>query len=94
MAAGEDMKVTADELIKALRCSARVKKEEDDCSKCPYRYLQEIDPKYPIPHDIEEDGKLYWEQCDCEQMALDAADMIETMQRERDKHGRENKKNK
>lgn len=68
-----------DELIKALRCSARVKTNEDKCEECPYRTLEEVSDKIPCPSDVEIDGIKYWEGCDCDTIATDSADMLEKL---------------
>ena len=51
-----------DTLIKALRCSSLPYSNKTmDCTDCPYRLLEEVDEKLPIPYDIEIDGKRYYE---------------------------------
>lgn len=68
-----------DELIKALRCSCKVPNKDLDCTGCKYRCLEEVDDKIPVPADTEIYGVKYWEYCDTERMALDAADMLESL---------------
>lgn len=71
----------AEEIVKALRCSASVPRAERSCEGCKYRVLDEYDGKFPCPPDIEIDGKKYYEGCDCDQIVMDAADMIEELQK-------------
>ena len=69
-----------DTLIKSLRCSALTYNESEcECSECPYRLLEEVNEGIPVPYDIEINGKKYWESCDCDKIAIDAADMLERM---------------
>ena len=65
------------ELVKALRCSASVK--PDKCDGCPYRLLEEYDVEFPVPYDVEIEGKKYYESCDVDRIAMDAADMLEEL---------------
>ena len=65
------------ELIKALRCSASTPYGTVDCKGCAYRYLEEVNDKIACPPDVEVNGVKYWESCDCERMAMDAADILE-----------------
>lgn len=67
-------------LIKALRCSATVKPKDWNCAECPYRTLEEVDDRIPCPPDVEENGKKYWESCDCDRIVLDAAELLENME--------------
>lgn len=64
-------------LIDALRCSASVgcKCKAD----CPYRVREETTPDIPVPADETENGIGYWVSCDCDQIALDAAEAIESL---------------
>ena len=71
----EPMKVEI--VVKALKCSATVRPKERNCEDCPYRTLEEVDDKFPVPPDVEIDGVKYWEGCDCEKICLDAADLLE-----------------
>lgn len=71
--------ISPQELVMALRCSARPRRKEDTCIGCPYRGLEEVIPDLPCPPDLEEDGISYWEYCDTERMAIDAAEMIEKL---------------
>lgn len=66
-------------LVEALRCSGSVLTDKEKCHKCEYCCRDEVDPKIPVPADYEDDGKLYWESCDCDRMVLDAAELIEQL---------------
>lgn len=67
-------------LIKALRCSGTpYNSRAMKCEDCPYRLLEEVDEKIPVRHDIEIDGKKYWESCDCDRIVMDAAYMLEKL---------------
>lgn len=72
-------KPSVDEIVKALRCSASVMTKDIDCSGCRYRTLEEVSADFPCPADVKIDDKEYWESCDTEQMAFDAADMLERL---------------
>ena len=52
-----------EDIVRALRCSAST--EGKNCSGCPYL----IREKY--------EG-MVWRNCDCDRIALDAAEMLET----------------
>ena len=52
-----------------------------DCENCPYRELNEVNDDIPIKEDVIIDGKKYWEDCDVEKIAIDAADLLEKIQR-------------
>ena len=69
-------------LAKALRCAATVKKEVKSCEGCPYLVREEIDIS-DLPEGNwglkEENGKHYYESCDCDRMALDAAKVLEEL---------------
>lgn len=70
-------------VAECLRCSSAPVKGK--CRKdCPFRLLEEVNPDLPIPADIVIDGKAFWESCDVDKIALDAADAIEQLVRERD----------
>lgn len=71
---------TIEEIIKALRCTS-MPRHKYDCEKCPYRELNEVNDDIPIKEDIIIDGKKYWEGCDVEKIAIDAADLLEKIQR-------------
>lgn len=71
-----------DEIIKALRCSASPITERPNCEGCRYRVLDEVDPRFNCAPDVEIDGIMYWEGCDCDKICMDAADALERM------HGR------
>lgn len=64
-------------LVEALRCSASTERKE--CIECPYRIMEEIEDEIPYLPDLEEDGKQYWITCDCDRMALDAANELERL---------------
>lgn len=67
-----------EKLVKALRCSSSTGADRaKDCKNCPYRWLEPIHSEIPIPSDVCIDGIEYWETCDCDQMAKDAANVIE-----------------
>lgn len=67
-------------LIKALRCSATVHHEEKNCEECPYRTLEPIDKDDPLFINSDLGDKEYWESCNLDQMALDAAELLENME--------------
>ena len=63
------------EIIKALRCSAQIPSNEEQCAGCPYFVLET-----PSEDDVKELGlepEWKWKSCNVDQMALDAADRIE-----------------
>lgn len=51
-----------EDIVRALRCSAST--GDKDCTGCPYRIRGEFEG-------------FTWESCDCDRMAVDAADMLE-----------------
>lgn len=51
-----------EDIVRALRCSAST--GDKDCTGCPYRIRGEFDG-------------FTWESCDCDRMAVDAAEMLE-----------------
>lgn len=65
------------ELIEALRCSATPPSKNVDCKSCRYRLLEPVGDKIPVPHDTVIDEVKYWESCDVDRIALDAADALE-----------------
>lgn len=65
------------ELIEALRCSASPYPKNVDCKSCRYRLLEPVNDKIPVPHDTVIDEVKYWESCDVDRIALDAADALE-----------------
>ena len=71
---------TIEEIIKALRCTS-MPRHKYDCKNCPYRELNEVNDDIPIKEDVIIDGKKYWEGCDAEKIAIDAADLLEKIQR-------------
>lgn len=71
---------TINEIIKALRCTS-IPRHKYDCENCPYRELNEVNDDIPIKEDTIIDGKKYWEGCDVEKIAIDAADLLEKIQR-------------
>ena len=61
-----------EDIVRALRCSATVH-ETVDCTGCPY-LLEET-----VPEDMAEAlGSKLFLSCDVDQVALDAAEMLET----------------
>lgn len=52
-----------EDIVRAMRCSAST--GDKDCTGCPYRIRGEFEG-------------FTWESCDCDWMAVDAADMLET----------------
>lgn len=79
------------ELIRALRCSNST--EHIDCirDKCKYFYRepQEVIDKFREEHGgkFREFPDDIFETCDCEQIALDAADELERLCEDREKYG-------
>ena len=71
---------TINEIIKALRCTS-IPRHKYDCENCPYRELNEVNDDIPIKEDTIIDGKKYWEGCDVEKIAIDAAVLLEKIQR-------------
>lgn len=71
---------TLNEIIKALRCSG-TPRPKYDCDNCPYRRLEKVQDGIPIEEDVIIDGEKNWEGCDCEKIAIDAADLLEKIQR-------------
>ena len=72
--------ISKNTLIKALRCSAMsYADKKESCLECPYRLLEEVKEDFPIPRDVEIDGKKYWEACDVDRIVLDAANMLEKL---------------
>ena len=43
--------------------------------------MNEVNDDIPIKEDVIIDGKKYWEGCDVEKIAIDAADLLEKIQR-------------
>lgn len=66
------------ELIKALRCSAQPYVKDIDCTNCKYRLLEPAGD-LPVPCDLVIDGVEYYESCDVDRMANDAADELEKL---------------
>ena len=71
---------TISQVIKALRCTS-TPNPEDDCPNCPYRELNEVRDDIPLKEDVIIDGKKYWEDCDIDKIAIDAAYLLEKIQR-------------
>ncbi len=71
---------TLNEIIKALRCSG-TPRPKYDCDNCPYRRLEKVQDGIPIEEDVIIDGEKYWEGCDCEKIVIDAANLLEKIQR-------------
>lgn len=68
-----------EDIVRALRCSATAH-ETVDCTGCPY-LLEET-----VPEDMAEAlGSKLWLSCDTDQIALDAANMLEKGANESDK---------
>lgn len=65
-----------DDIIRALRCSSSVGMPHT-CEGCAYRVLEEVKEDLSIMHDAEIDGVKYWESCDCDRIAKDAANALE-----------------
>ena len=62
-------------IIEALRCTTKVGVK---CrTDCPYRMREQINPEIGIPAEEVIDGVGYWISCDCDMIALDAADALE-----------------
>ena len=60
-----------EDIIRALRCSATYS-EAVDCTGCPY-LLEET-----LTEDVAQIvGDKLWMSCDCDRMAMDAAEMLE-----------------
>lgn len=68
-----------EELIKALRCSCEVPSKKHSCDGCRYRGLEEIKDNIPVKTDIVIDGVEYWEYCDTEKIALECAEVLESV---------------
>lgn len=66
-------KANIEEVVRALRCSSTAGGQNFPCKDC--RYLI----KEPIPQEIIKwaKGEEYWATCDCDRIALDAADLLE-----------------
>lgn len=77
--AAEAEKNEQEDLCRALRCSASVKTADIDCTKCKYRLLEPLDDTDLFNAEVIIDGVEYWESCDCDKIALDAANMIERL---------------
>lgn len=73
----KEKNATKSELVEALICSAS-KYDSKKCKNCKYMMLEEIaeDIDLPVKPDVKKDGKLYWQSCDTDRIALDAADML------------------
>lgn len=54
--------MTREEIARGLRCSAST--GDKDCGKCPWGIREEFE------------GRV-WESCDCDRMAVEAADLLE-----------------
>lgn len=66
-------------IVEALRCSSLPSKGICDLD-CPWCAKGEVDPDFPLKADVVIDGVEYWIFCNCEKMALDAADELEKAQ--------------
>ena len=74
------MGVTKRELIKALRCSSSVRQHR--CNKdCPYFTVATEEKRMKFLENYASCGSTFpddfWESCDVDKMAMDAADMLE-----------------
>lgn len=68
------------QIIDALRCSADCTHNHSmDCNTCKYKFLEEVKSNIPVPANHVENGVEYWLSCDCDRIALDAADAIEQL---------------
>ena len=70
----------ANEIVKALRCSAQIPSNEERCAGCPYFVLEP-----PSEDDVKELGlepEFRWKGCNVDRMALDAAGLIEKQERQ------------
>ena len=74
-----------DRLIAALRCSANPKYSEENCFFCKYAKKEDVEEleltkeEKMLFTEMEEDGKRYYVSCDCDRMAIDAADMLDNL---------------
>lgn len=59
-----------EDIIKALRCSAMP--DEHDCTGCPYLFTEKLNAVLAKKFGCEE-----VESCDCDKIALDAAELLE-----------------
>lgn len=64
------------QVINALRCTS-TPRPKYGCTDCPYRRLEKVEENIPIKEDVIIDGEKYWEICKVEQIAIDAADLLE-----------------
>lgn len=71
--------IDAQKLIRALRCASTVPGNETDCLTYSYCTKEEVNEKYPIPHDAEINGVKYWLGCDGDKIMQDAAYMLEEL---------------
>ena len=65
-----------DDIIRALRCISSVGMPHT-CEGCTYRVLEEVKEGICVPHDVEIGGVKYWESCDFNRIAMDAANALE-----------------
>ena len=63
-------------IINALRCSAAPWRKGATCNDCPYRLLDPMEDELKYA-DVVIDGVGYYESCDVDKIALDAADALE-----------------
>ena len=75
-----------DRLIAALRCSANPKYSEENCFFCKYVKKEDVEKLGLTAVEIaaytdclQEGGKKYYVSCDCDRMAIDAADMLDNL---------------
>ena len=73
-----------EKLIRALRCSATGREKDFTCQKdCPYLTLNEVSKGSLYPPDITIDGIGYWQSCNIDRVALDAAEALEKLEKYR-----------
>lgn len=69
------------ELVKALRCSATPGGAES-CAGCSYRVVEQVSDEDAAKYGIAPGAEF--ESCDTDRIALDAADLLEKLNAERD----------
>lgn len=70
---------TAEEIVKALRCSSTIHLEggETDCKNCPYWF--HIKPSEDMKRWFADKSDDFWYMCDYERICMDAAELIERL---------------
>jgi len=68
-------------IIEALRCTATPGCKERDCIGCKWHTVEWVDehPNIPIIADCEINGRKAWIGCDCDRIALEAANLIQKL---------------